>query len=213
MLKLDKSKNLHILLHSLRQYLTRHALPPLAPALPDMHSSTSSYITLQNLFKAQHLADLTEFRSILAEVLGALGLPIEAVSEEEVESFVKGAGSVGILRGSPLIEGKGENGLLRNAVGKHIREKSCAELIIPAACYGPDADEYLKPLPLGCHLAILAAERFHSMHSRWPGVTHDVASDCAELEDNVRIDISEGVPKLAGELPVEVVQAIAEVLV
>ena len=83
-----------------------------------MHSSTTSYITLQNLFKAQHLADLSEFRSVLAQVLESLGLPIEAVSEEEVERFVKGAGSVGIIKGSPLAETKERNDLLDHAIGE-----------------------------------------------------------------------------------------------
>ncbi len=116
-----QSKNLHILLHTLRQWLTTHPLPPMSPTLPDMHSSTSSYIALQNLFKAAHQSELTEFRSLLEGVLGNISLPADAISNEEIESFVKGTGFVAIIKGSPLREGREGNERLQEALGMSSR--------------------------------------------------------------------------------------------
>ena len=83
-----------------------------------MHSSTSSYIVLQSLFRQQHLSDLAEFRQLLKGVLESIGLPADAVSDEEVENFVRGTGSVGIVKGSSLHAGKAQSKLLGKAIGR-----------------------------------------------------------------------------------------------
>lgn len=101
-----QSKNLHILLNTLGQYLQSHALPPISPTLPDMHSSTTAYITLQNLYKEQHRADLAEYRVILTSTLSGLGLPADAIPDDEIETFVKNSSAVAIVKGAPLRDSK-----------------------------------------------------------------------------------------------------------
>ncbi len=76
--------------------------------------------------------------------------------------------------------------------------------------FGPDAFDPDKPLPLACHLAILAAERFYTAHSRWPGSSADIAAEDAELEKTVRGLLGDFAPK-SGNLPEEAVQATTEV--
>lgn len=112
-----QSKNLHILLHTLSKYLATNPLPPLSPALPDMHSSTQAYIALQNLYKEQHKSDLAKFRSVLASVLEEVGLPADAVPDEEVEGFVKNTSAVAIIKGTPLRESKEGGVRLKEAIG------------------------------------------------------------------------------------------------
>lgn len=104
-----ESKNLHILLHALGKYLESDALPPLSPSLPDMHSSTTAYIALQNLYKEQHKADLAKYRSILSTVLESIGLPADAIPDGEVEGFVKNSSGVAIIKGTAL-QGRQEVG-------------------------------------------------------------------------------------------------------
>lgn len=82
-----------------------------------MHSSTSSYIALQTLFKAQHQSEVDEFRILLERVLQGISLPRDAVPDEEVDSFVKGTGSVSILKGGSMRGSKGWNKLLQEATG------------------------------------------------------------------------------------------------
>ena len=116
-----QSKNLHILLHTLSRYLTQPPhLPPISPTLPDMHSSTASYIELQNLFKAQHKEDLEKFKRILAVVLDESDLPEDAVPIDEVEGFVKNVGGVGIIKGSPLRDSKEGKGAIVEAISELI---------------------------------------------------------------------------------------------
>ena len=82
-----------------------------------MHSSTKSYIALQNLFKVQYQADLAKFNAFVIDTLSAVGLPADSIPNEELENFVKGSGSVGIVKGSNLRESKQGNEKLREAIG------------------------------------------------------------------------------------------------
>ena len=67
----------------------------------------------------------------------------------------------------------------------------------------------MSPEHLGCHLALLASERFFASQSRWPGSEDNVAMDISYLEDIVRKLLQEG-PKLS-DLPLEMSKGIAEV--
>jgi amyloid beta precursor protein binding protein 1 len=83
-----------------------------------MHSSTNSFIALQNLFKGQYIADLERFRGLLSDVLAGLGLSADAIPDDEVEGFVKNTGGVAIVKGRPLRESKEVKGLLPKAIGE-----------------------------------------------------------------------------------------------
>jgi amyloid beta precursor protein binding protein 1 len=102
LLSLEQSKNLHLLLLSLATYVERYAIPPTSPTLPDMHSSTTSYVTLHNLYKVEFQSDLNNFTTILHQLLSDIGLSLEAVTAEEIESFARGVGGVGIVSGTSL---------------------------------------------------------------------------------------------------------------
>lgn len=113
-----QSKNLHILLHTLNQYIIPAPhLPPTSPSLPDMHSSTTSYVALQNMYKTQYRTNLKQFKYLLNEVLQNVGLPADTVPDEEVEGFVKNVGGVGIIKGTSLSDSKNIRGLLLTELG------------------------------------------------------------------------------------------------
>jgi len=61
---------------------------------------------LQNLYKEQHRADLAEYRAILTSTLEAVGLPSDAIPNDEIETFVKNSSAVAIVKGVPLRESK-----------------------------------------------------------------------------------------------------------
>ncbi|KAK8866119.1 hypothetical protein IAR55_001270 [Kwoniella newhampshirensis] len=164
------SKNLHILLHALGRYVSSPPhLPPTAPSLPDMHSSTTSYIALQNLYKTQYQQDLSRFQALLVAVLNNVGLPEDAIPQEEVESFVRNVGGVGVIKGTPLRESREGKGALQDEIANFDEE------VDSATCFG-------------MYLALLASERFYATHSRWPGTTpsEDMAKDSREVEDIVK---------------------------
>lgn len=90
----------------------------MAPTLPDMHSSTKSYVTVQNLYKQQHLHDLARFSELLGSVLVGVGLPHDAIPVNEVESFVKNVGGVAVIKGAPLKEAKAYKGAIKEHIGE-----------------------------------------------------------------------------------------------
>lgn len=82
-----------------------------------MHSSTTAYIALQNLYKYQHRSDLAEYNSVLAAVLERLGMSADIIPEEEVESFVKNSSAVAIIKGSSMRESKQPGEKLQKVLG------------------------------------------------------------------------------------------------
>jgi amyloid beta precursor protein binding protein 1 len=71
-----------------------------------MHSSTASYIALQNLFKQQFLLDLQRFKLDLAHTLSTVGLADNAIPDDEVENFARNVAAVGVVKGTALSERK-----------------------------------------------------------------------------------------------------------
>ncbi|WVQ82675.1 hypothetical protein IAT38_004807 [Cryptococcus sp. DSM 104549] len=185
------SRNLQILLHTLGKYIIPAPhLPPTSPALPDMHSSTTSYVALQNMYKAQYQADLATFKGLLAGVLQSVGLAEDVIPDEEIEGFVKNVGGVGVIKGKALRESKEGKGLLLEQIDEFDEETESA------ACFG-------------MYLALLASERFFIANGRWPGVVPD--QDMAEDSRDVEEILKGIVPASKKELPDVWVNAIAEV--
>ncbi|KAK1925463.1 putative ubiquitin-activating enzyme subunit [Papiliotrema laurentii] len=189
----SNSKNLHILLHALREYLKTHPLPPISPSLPDMHSSTTAYITLQNLYKEQHRADLAEYKAILTGILNGVGLPADVIPDDEIENFVRNSSAVAIIKGRPLRGSKEGGPSLKEAMDEHL--------------FAEWSD---KNLAVGEHLAFFASEQFYAAKGRWPGsgTSADVSADEQSLLDIVQPVIGCD-PAL---VPEEVTMSIAEVV-
>ncbi|KIR52891.1 amyloid beta protein binding protein 1 [Cryptococcus gattii Ru294] len=187
------SKNLHILLHTLNQYIIPAPhLPPTSPSLPDMHSSTTSYVTLQNMYKTQYRTNLKQFKYLLSEVLHNVGLPADTVPDEEVEGFVKNVGGVGIIKGTSLSDSKNVRGLLLTELENFDEENDSA------TC-------------LSMYLALLASETFFEYEKRWPGAssTDNLATDNQKLQQ-VLLDLfpnfSEGLPEILQQSVEEVIR-------
>ncbi|OWT36091.1 amyloid beta protein binding protein 1 [Cryptococcus neoformans] len=187
------SKNLHILLHTLSQYIIPAPhLPPTSPSLPDMHSSTAHYVALQNMYKAQYQADLKQFRSLLSEVLQNVGLPTDTVPDEELEGFVKNVGGVGIIKGTPLSDSKNIRRLLSTEL------ENFDEGIDSATC-------------LSMYLALLASEIFFESEKRWPGANSldNLAADNEKVQQ-ILLDLfpifNEGLPEVLEQSVEEVIR-------
>ncbi|KIR38806.1 amyloid beta protein binding protein 1 [Cryptococcus deuterogattii 99/473] len=188
-----QSKNLHILLHTLNQYIIPAPhLPPTSPSLPDMHSSTTSYVALQNMYKTQYRTDLKQFKYLLNEVLQNVGLPADTVPDEEVEGFVKNVGGVGIIKGTSLSDSKNIRGLLLTELENFDEENDSA------TC-------------LSMYLALLASETFFESEKRWPGASFsdNLAADNQKIQ-HILLDLfpnfSEGLPEILEQSVEEVIR-------
>jgi len=167
-----------------------------------MHSSTTAYIALQNLYKDQHRSDLAEYKSVLAAVLERLGMSADIIPEEEVESFVKNSSAVAIIKGASMRESKQLGEKLQKVLGGMTDVSARVELT------GIDQElnkNFGDELFIAEHLAFLASERFYAENSRWPGdATNGVEADQQQLERVVQGVVD------ANELPDVAADAIAE---
>lgn len=93
-----------------------------------MHSSTESYIHLQNLYRAQHRKDLEAFQTYLASTLADIGLPAGTIDQSEVEAFVRNTDGVAVVKGSPLSVRREISGELKARCG----ESDPHEVLVPS---------------------------------------------------------------------------------
>lgn len=113
-----QSTHFWLLLHAVRAF-TRHPsnpsrLLPLSGALPDMKATSSAYVTLQKLYKQKAREDLDLVKQLLRETLATVGAVSSNdgggggsvggidIREEEIESFVKHAAWLKVIRGRSL---------------------------------------------------------------------------------------------------------------
>jgi amyloid beta precursor protein binding protein 1 len=68
---------------------------PLSATLPDMHTSTQSYVNLQKLYKARAEEEKAVFRELLKEESGG-----EDIDAETVDSFLKNCHALKLLKGT-----------------------------------------------------------------------------------------------------------------
>lgn len=85
-----------------------------------MHSSTESYINLQNLYRTQHRQDLAAFQTRLTATLADIGLPADTIDQSEVEAFVKNTNGVAVVKGSPLSARRDISGELKARCGVYM---------------------------------------------------------------------------------------------
>ncbi|KAH9912229.1 uncharacterized protein B0H18DRAFT_1055149 [Fomitopsis serialis] len=89
----------HALLQTLNAFVAAPDGPgclPLSGALPDVHTDTESYVRLQTAYKDWAAVEKTRFKELLKEGFPALA---PAIDDEDVDTFVKNAHHVRVLRG------------------------------------------------------------------------------------------------------------------
>jgi amyloid beta precursor protein binding protein 1 len=100
---LRKSSNFWLLVRSLRSFVQHgDGSLPLPGALPDMKSLSATYVELQRIYRAKAMEDISTLKRYLAETLEQVGLPTDAISIEEIESFAKHASYLRLIRGRQL---------------------------------------------------------------------------------------------------------------
>ncbi|GAA5984582.1 hypothetical protein JCM10908_003410 [Rhodotorula pacifica] len=173
----SSSPNFWLLLHAVRAF-TRHPsnpshLLPLSGALPDMKATSSSYVTLQKLYKQKAREDLDLVKQLLGETLAQAGIDDANVTvrDEEVESFVKHAAWLKVVRGRSLRQ-EVEACKLKGQIGSILSSASFQE--------PPD-------ISLHIYTALRASSLFYASHGRLPGTasssepTSKVEEDAMEL--------------------------------
>ncbi|PWN37308.1 uncharacterized protein FA14DRAFT_159419 [Meira miltonrushii] len=146
----SKSTNFWLLVRALREFVEKgDGTLPLPGSLPDMKAQSSTYVELQKLYKTKASEDVQQLQQHLEEILNQVGLPSNAISQDEIESFAKHTSYLKLIRGRPL------NDRL---------EKPDANAISMAFM------DPVNPVTIPYHVALVASEDFAGKNGgRYPG--------------------------------------------
>jgi len=67
-----------------------------------MKALSATYIDLQRIYRAKAADDINTFKRYLTEILEQVGLPTDAISSDEIDSFAKHASYLKLSRGRLL---------------------------------------------------------------------------------------------------------------
>ncbi len=96
----SSSSNYWILVAALKRFMENegNGLLPLPGSLPDMNSSTHTYVELQGLYKAKAKKDFDCLSRHVDEILKQFGRPLLTIPHEERELFCKNAADIQVIR-------------------------------------------------------------------------------------------------------------------
>ncbi|PRP80462.1 amyloid beta precursor protein-binding protein 1 [Planoprotostelium fungivorum] len=134
---------------------------PLMGSLPDMHSSTESYIALQKIYQAKAATDISSISHHVDHILQTRQLSL-SISTDDIKKFSKNAAFLRVIR-------------YRSIQDEYNPHTSNSSLI--GAELASDADSNIQ-----WYIALRSVDLFQSTHGRLPGHRHaDVEEDTANL--------------------------------
>lgn len=149
-----------ILARALRDFVENegHGLLPLPGVLPDMTADTSSYINLQNVYRAQAAHDAEIVYRRARQLLKELNKPNDFITEKDVRLFCREAANLAVLRGTKIADEY---------------DKAYKASQISSALESPSS-------LMAHYLTLRAVDKFQAEHGYLPG-------ECQVEEDTSRI--------------------------
>jgi len=165
-----------VLLLALKRFVDKHNLPPLNGSIPDMTSSTQSYIQLQGLYKNKAESDKEDMRLIINEITSELGTvngtsdsgngsgsgsgDLPTITDEDLSTFCK---NIFNLRMTKTRSFEDEY----NVVFANDEEKE--EILGELAAVAYDPYEVKEHTPFLWYIALKAVDHFYEEHGHYPG--------------------------------------------
>eukprot|EP00554_Chaetoceros_debilis_P013136 CAMPEP_0194126646 /NCGR_PEP_ID=MMETSP0150-20130528/60100_1 /TAXON_ID=122233 /ORGANISM="Chaetoceros debilis, Strain MM31A-1" /LENGTH=634 /DNA_ID=CAMNT_0038820519 /DNA_START=44 /DNA_END=1948 /DNA_ORIENTATION=- len=155
-----------VLLLALKRFVDKHKLPPLNGSIPDMTSSTQSYIQLQGLYKNKAESDKEDMRLIIKEITCELGAgtsdsgDIPTVTDDDLSTFCK---NIFNLRLTKTRSYEDEY----NVVFTNDEEKE--EILGELAAVAYDPYEVKEHTPFLWYIVLKAVDHFYEEHGHYPG--------------------------------------------
>lgn len=131
-----------------------------------MKAETTGYVDLQNLFKTQAKKDTALVSNLLGDLLDSLARPRDSISQDEVDTFVKHAAFLKVIRGRSLRQEKAASAL-KGKVDQIQAEAAFSEI--------PDHS-------LSIYLALAASDAFFEKEGRYPGTASEDADGTLDME-------------------------------
>jgi len=134
---------------------------PLAGAIPDMTSTTESYIALQKLYLDKAQRDVTAVAARVSTLLRQLGKPVESIPLEEIRTFCRNIQYIRCQHYHSLEHEYSSEAQQRDSLIWSIEQPDSAGLVYPL---------------------LRAAQLFYSRHHTYPGqLDADLDTDIAAL--------------------------------
>jgi len=153
-------KPFDVLLLALNRFIAKHSVPPVNGSIPDMTSSTQSYIQLQGIYKAKAEQDKGEMRGILDGIRKQYGEDIPTISDDELTSFCKNIFNLRLIKTRSYVE---------EYNFEYSSEEEKRDLLEDLASVAYDPYEVPEHTPLLWYIALRACDMFYDDQGHYPG--------------------------------------------
>ncbi|EJT99632.1 hypothetical protein DACRYDRAFT_17288 [Dacryopinax primogenitus] len=193
----SSSPSIFYFLLALSHFVQQHSYLPLVPTLPDMHTTTDTYVELQNLFRAQADREMLVFEDCLKRAVEEVHETWEereslGLGRAEVKEFIRNAAGVRVFKGKKW--GSVEPSEIEASDQK------------PVTALQNELESGMLPAPAAVYLAFLCSADFYSAHARQPQPTE---ADNQLLTTYATQRLANG--GWNGELPETVTTALGEI--
>eukprot|EP01129_Flabellula_baltica_P010235 TRINITY_DN4302_c0_g1_i1.p1 TRINITY_DN4302_c0_g1~~TRINITY_DN4302_c0_g1_i1.p1 ORF type:complete len:535 (-),score=136.40 TRINITY_DN4302_c0_g1_i1:44-1618(-) len=153
-----------ILANALGKFVAEHGTLPIKGSIPDMHSTSESYVALQKIFNEKANQDIQDFTRLVNSNLEELGLSADYYEEEDIKTFCKNAFNLKLIKYRSLEEE------LTN-----IHAENLGMSLIDYMTFTEGNGVW--------YLALRGAERFYAAHQRYPGENGNPEDDFEEYKN------------------------------
>ncbi|WFD29787.1 hypothetical protein MSPP1_000800 [Malassezia sp. CBS 17886] len=155
-----------LLVGALGAFVREHGVLPLGGALPDMKTTSQTYVALQQVYAEKARSDRARFEAILDGVLADAGVVRGdvGIDEDALRSFIRHAAHLKLVRGRRLAQ-----------------QRVDPDVGAMTAAFA----EPINPVTVQYYLAFLAAATFFEKHHRYPG---QIARDPCEVAPHAEAD-------------------------
>jgi len=169
-----------VLLVALKRFIDQKGYPPLNGSIPDMASSTESYIHLQEIYKKKADEDKNDMRRLVEQLVSEFGSDfIPVVSDDDLGILCKNIFNIRLLKTRSFIDE-----YLNRYISNEEKEEILEELV--AVTYDPY--EVPEHTPLLWYIALRACDHFYDKHGYFPGKDNRelaLHSDACELQHQI----------------------------
>eukprot|EP01038_Epipyxis_sp_PR26KG_P012040 gene12040-16113_t len=174
----EKSKIFDFLVSALIEFMEiNNGDIPLSGRLPDMTSTTETFVQLQHIFQQKAHTDLLLFTDIVKKKLQEFGRNIESVPSDYIETFCKNTFNIMNITTRTIsdeitsLDNEETASSIRSILTDDTFEQDCVQT------------------PLLWYLTLRAADQFYEKYARWPGSLFNNSSLQSD-QDEVYLQLS-----------------------
>lgn len=159
-----KSPDFWVIVAGIRRFVEEegNGRLPLSPELPDMHSTTDQYLSLQSLYRVKFEEDVSSVCNHVSTILNSVGRDENSISRKDISLVCLNSRTLRVVRTKPLLDVKSlyASDEIKNALSNEGMSNAASLFVI-----------------------LNTIDSFHEENNRFPGATGaDVEEDAAVLK-------------------------------